>query len=471
MHFDLVVVGTGSGNTILGHEYQDLTVAIVESGRFGGTCLNVGCIPTKMYVYPADVAESARRAGSLGVHATIDSIDSTGIRDRIFRRVDEISDSGQQYREGPEWPNLTVFTGTGRFTGHKAMTVDLNDGGTAEITADQFVLAAGGRPVIPDIPGLDEEMVGRDPIHTSDTIMRIDALPQRLIVIGGGYIAAEFAHVFAAFGVQVTQLVRGSRLLRHHDLDISDTFTAFAQHRYDLRRDTEVCGLKPATAGGDGVSVMIEGPYGESTIDADMLLIATGRRPNSDRLNLPATGVTVDAHHLVIVDGHQETVVPGIYALGDISSPYALKHVANHEARVVRHNLRNPDDRWTTDHRFVPAAVFTEPQIAAVGLTEEQAQRRGIDYVVGRRDYGGTAAGWAREDSTGFVKVLADPVTGLLLGAHVIGPEAATVIQPLVQAMSFGQRARDVARGQYWIHPALSEVVENALLAVPRPTG
>ena len=152
MHFDLVVVGTGSGNTILGREYQDLTVAIVESGRFGGTCLNVGCIPTKMYVYPADVVEHARQAGPLGVHVSVDSIDGTGMRDRIFRRIDEIADSGQAYREGPEWPNLTVFTGTGRFTGPKAMTVDLNDGGAAEITADQFVLAAGGRPVIPDIP-------------------------------------------------------------------------------------------------------------------------------------------------------------------------------------------------------------------------------------------------------------------------------------------------------------------------------
>jgi mycothione reductase len=204
-------------------------------------------------------------------------------------------------------------------------------------------------------------------------------------------------------------------------------------------------------------------------VDADLVLIATGRRPNSDLLNLPATGVTVDAHHLVIVDEYQETVVPGIYALGDLSSPFALKHVANHEARVVRHNLMHPDNRVRTDHRFVPAAVFTEPQIASVGLTEEQARQRGLDYAVGRRDYGGTAAGWAREDTTGFVKVLADPATGLLLGAHVIGPEAATVIQPLIQAMSFGQRAHEVARGQYWIHPALTEVVENALLALPKP--
>jgi len=471
MHFDLVIVGTGSGNTIIGKEYRDLTIAIVESGRFGGTCLNVGCIPTKMYVYPADVAESARRAAGLGVHATIDSVDWPAMRDRIFGRVDEVSASGQEYREGPKWPNITVFTGTGRFTGHKAMTVDLNAGGAAEITADRFVLAAGGRPVIPDIPGLDEDVIGRGVVHTSDTIMRIDDLPRRLIVVGGGYIAAEFAHVFASFGVQVTQLVRGSRLLRHHDADIATTFTDYTQRRYDLRRDTEVCGIKPTTEGGDGVRVFLEGPYGEGTVDADLLLLATGRRPNSDLLNLAATGVTVDAQHLVIVDDYQETVVPGIFALGDISSPYALKHVANHEARVVRHNLMHPADRVTTDHRFVPAAVFTEPQIASVGLTEEQAVRQGVGYVVGRRDYGGTAAGWAREDVTGFVKVLADPVTGRLIGAHVIGPEAATVIQPLIQAMSFGQLALYVARGQYWIHPALSEVVENALLALPKPTG
>jgi len=468
-HFDLVIVGTGSGNTIAGKEFQDMTIAVVESGRFGGTCLNVGCIPTKSYVYPADVAEAARHGGRLGLHATVDRVDWPAMRDRIFARIDEIADSGQQYREGPKWPNLTVFSGTGRFTGSKRMVVDLNDGGSAELTADRFVLAAGGRPVIPDIPGLDEETLGLDVVHTSDTIMRIEELPERLVVIGGGYIAAEFAHIFASFGTRVTQLVRGDRLLRHHDADIATAFTDYTQQRYDLRRDTDVCGIKPTTSEGDGVTVFVEGPYGEATIEADLLLVATGRRPNSDRLNLPATGVTVNQQRSVIVDEYQETVVPGIYALGDISSPYALKHVANHEARVVRHNLIHPDDRIKTDHRFVPAAVFTEPQIAAVGLTEEQARERGVDYVVGRRDYGGTAAGWAREDTTGFVKLLADPETGLLLGAHIIGPEAATVIQPLIQAMTFGQTAHDVARGQYWIHPALPEVAENALLALPKP--
>lgn len=468
MHFDLVVVGSGSGNTILGREFRDQRVALIESGTFGGTCLNVGCIPTKSFVYPADLADAAVRAERLGLMATVAPVDWAVLRDRIFTRIDEISEHGLAYRQGPKWPNLEMLQGSARFTGFKQMAVTLAGGGRVELTADRFVLAAGGRPVIPDIPGLDEDIVGEGVVHTSDTIMRIDRRPERIVVVGGGYIAAEFAHIFDSFGSRVTQVVRGSRLLRHHDDDVATTFTRHVQDRYDLRRDTEICGVKPLP---DGVRVFLESPYGETTVDADMMLLATGRRPNSDLLDLAATGVTVDQRHRVIVDGYQETVVPGIYALGDLSSPYALKHVANHEARVVRHNLIHPDSRITADHRFVPAAVFTEPQIASVGLTERQARARGVDVVIGRRDYGNTAAGWAREDTTGFAKVLADPRTGLLLGAHLIGPEAASLIQPLVQAMSFGQRAHDVARGQYWIHPALTEVVENALLALPAPTG
>jgi mycothione reductase len=464
MHFDLVVVGTGSGNTIMGREYQDLDIAIVEAGRFGGTCLNVGCIPTKMYVYPADVADNARRAGPLGVHATIDSIDWPAMRDRIFGRVDEISDSGQEYREGPKWPNITVFPGRGRFTGHKQMAVALKDGGTAEFTADRFVLAAGGRPVIPDIPGLDEDLIGRGAVHTSDTIRRIDDLPERLIVVGGGYIAAEFAHVFDSFGTRVTQLVRGSRLLRHHDADISDTFTTHVQRRYDLRRDTDVCGVKPATTTGDGVSVVVEGPYGESTIEADLLLLATGRRPNSDLLNLSATGVTTDARHLVIVDEYQETVVPGIFALGDISSPNALKHVANHEARIVRHNLMHPDDRWTTDHRFVPAAVFTEPQVASVGLTEKKAKEAGYEVNVGRFPFIGNGKAIALGEPDGLCKTVFDKKTGQLLGAHLVGPEVTELIQGFVIAMNLETTEQELIDAVF-PHPTLSETMHESVLA------
>lgn len=451
-HHDLVIIGTGSGNSIPGPELEHLDVAIVERGKFGGTCLNVGCIPTKMYVYPADLAEGAREAGPLGVKATVDAVDWPAIRDRVFGRIDPIAEGGKEYREGPESPNVTVYTGTAKFVGHK--TLDTGTG--TVITAERFVIAAGGRATVPDIPGLT---LG-DRIHTSDTIMHLADLPRSVVVFGGGFIAAEFAHVFSAFGNDVTQVIRSDRLLRSHDDDIAAAFKAAAARRWTLLTDNEPTAF---TAGESGVTVEVGG----REVEADIVLVATGRVPNSDLLDVAATSVDVDPNSgYIIVDDYQQTSVEGIFALGDICSPWELKHVANHEMRVVRHNLVNPDAMIRSDHRFVPSAVFTHPQIAMVGLTEWHARAQGVAYVTARHDYAGTAAGWAREDTSGFVKLLADPQTGLLLGAHVIGPEAATVIQPLIQAMHFGQTAHDVATKQYWIHPALPEVVENALLKV-----
>ena len=453
-HHDLAIIGTGSGNSIPGPEFDEFDIAIVEKGTFGGTCVNVGCIPTKMYVYPADLAEGAREGRPLGVSMSVDTVDWPAIRDRIFGRIDAIASGGKAYREGPECPNITVYTGTATFVGHKRL-----DTGTGTIiTADRFVIAAGGRVHIPEIPGL--ELGPR--IHTSDTIMRIDELPRSMIIFGGGFVAAEFAHVFSSFGCEVIQVVR-SAMLRTHDRDIADAFAAAAAKRWTLLMGDEPTAFH---ARPDGVTMDLAGRQ----ITADIVLAATGRVPNSDLLDVAATGVDVDVRTgYVIVDDFQQTTVDGIFALGDIASPWELKHVANHEMRVVRHNLLHPDAMIRSDHRFVPSAVFTHPQIATVGLTEWHAIDRGIDYVTAHHDYGGVAAGWAREDTTGFVKILADPKTGLILGAHIIGPEAATVIQPIIQAMHFGQTAYDVATKQYWIHPALPEVIENALLKLPIP--
>jgi len=466
-HYDLVIIGTGSGNSIPGPEFDDWSIAIVEAGTFGGTCLNVGCIPSKMFEYPAEVADALRGAETLGVQGHVDKVDWPAIRDRIFGRIDPIAASGKRYREGDECPNITVYTGTGRFTGHKRMTVALADGSTAEVSADRFVIAAGSRAVIPEIPGLDAVA-----FHTSDTVMRIDAVPRRTLIVGGGYIAAEFGHVFASFGSAVTQVARGDRLLRHLDTDISQRYTEITSARYRVHQRSLVTSVAPAPNGDDAIRAEITGPDGHvTTVEADLMLIATGRRPNGDELGVTTTGVQLDADGYVIVDEYQQTAVDGIWALGDASSHHQLKHVANHEARVVAHNLAHPDALMEADHRFVPAAVFTHPQIASAGLTAQEAQFRGIPYVAGRRDYGGVAAGWAREDTTGFCKVLADPNTGLLLGVHIIGPEAATVIQPALTAMRFGIPAHELARGQYWIHPALTEVLENALLDLPEPNG
>ncbi len=460
-HYDLVIVGTGSGNSILGPGFAGKKTAIVEKGTFGGTCLNVGCIPTKMFVYAADVAYTPSHSAKYGVDEELKGVRWRDIRDRVFGRIDPIAAGGAEYRRSHEDnANVDVHEGTGRFTGLKELRVSFGDGRPDEVlTADKFVLAAGGRPVIPDIPGLDG--VG---YHTSDTVMRLDELPERIVILGGGYIAAEFAHVFASFGVHVTLVNRSGRLLRSEDEDVSARFTELATERFDVRLDRKTVRARQTAT---GVALDLEGPHGAETVEGEVLLIATGRRPNSDLLDVAATGVTtMDSGH-VVVDDHQETVVEGIYALGDLSSPHELKHVANHEARVVQHNLLHPDERMTADHRFVPHAVFTHPQVASVGLTEQKARALGLSYVVSKQDYAGIAYGWAMEDTTGFAKLLADPATGQLLGAHIIGPQASSVIQPLIQAMSFGLDARSMARGQYWIHPAMPELIENALLSLP----
>ncbi len=452
-HYDLAIIGSGSGNSIVDERFDDRRVAIMEKGVFGGTCLNVGCIPTKMFVYPADLALSAAHGDTLGIEAHVDRVRWPEIRDRIFGRIDPISAGGRRWRSEGNI-NVTLFEGHARFTGRR--TIDTGTGET--ITADQVVVATGSRPMLPDIDGIDTVTV-----HTSDTVMRIDELPERILVIGGGFVAAEFAHVFGAFGAQVVIANRSASMLRAADAEISAAFTRAAQHRWDLRLDTEVSRFEPH---GDAIRAHLSDG---SVVDVDLVLVATGRLPNSDDLGLDHTGVEVDDDGLVVVDAHQQTTADGIWALGDVSSAWQLKHVANHESRVVQHNLLHPDDLRSARRDVVPSAVFSNPQVASVGLTEHQALEQGVAHVIARQQYGGTAYGWAMEDTTSFAKVLADPATGMILGAHFLGPQASNLIQPIIQAMSFDQSAHDVARRQYWIHPALAEVVENLLLALPAP--
>ncbi len=453
-HFDLVIIGTGSGNSIPNDAMAGWRIAILEKGTFGGTCLNVGCIPTKMFVHTADQAAAPANAKKLGVDAHLDAVHWPEIRDRVFGRIDPIAEGGRNWRAN-ENPNVTVYEGTARFV--DAHTIDTGTGET--ITADRVVIAAGSRPTTPDIADLDTTG-----FHTSDTVMRLDELPKSMIIVGSGFIASEFAHVFSSFGVSVTVIARSNLLLRHEDLEIAERFTGIAKQKWDVRLQRKTTRAEKTAT---GVRLHLEGPSGEETVEAEQLLIAVGRQPNTDLLDVTKAGVELHADGRVKVDEFQRTSQPHIYALGDISSDHQLKHVANHEARVVQHNLLNPDDPMKSDHRFVPAAVFSSPQIASVGLTEEQAKERGIRYVTASQAYASIAYGWAMEDTTGFAKLLADPATGQLIGAHIIGPQASTVIQPLIQAMSFGLDAKSMARGQYWIHPAMPELVENALLNLP----
>ncbi len=443
--FDLIIVGSGSGNSI--PEYlDDRKIAIVERGVFGGTCLNRGCIPSKMFVLPADLALEAADSSRLGLHTSFNGVNWPVIRDRVFGRIDPISAGGREYR-ATGTPNITLIEGTARFVEEKVLDVD-----GRLITAPQILVAAGARPHVPDIPGLrDVEF------HTSDTVMRLDELPERLGIIGGGFIAAEMGHVFSAYGSRVTLVARSATMLRGFDGEVARRFTHEFGRHVDLR-----LGEVPRSVEQTPEGIVIDAPSGRIVVD--QLLVATGRTPNTDLLDPQAAGIGVTDAGTIGVDETMATNVDGVWAIGDIANTFQLKHLANAEAKVAFWNIAHPDDRREQRYDTVPSAVFSHPQIATVGLTEEVARERGIDIAVGRRDYAGTAYGWALVDETSFAKVLVDRATGLIVGAHIMGPQAGSLIQPIIQAMTFGQTAAEVAREVFYIHPALTEVVENALL-------
>jgi mycothione reductase len=450
-HYDLVIVGAGSGNILPTEEFDHWRIAIVEAERFGGTCLNRGCIPSKMLVHTADIAQAVRDTQRFGIGAELTGVDWPAIRDRIFGRIDPKHEEAIVDRRNL---GIDIFLGEAHFAGLKVLQVNKD-----ELHADRFVLATGSRPVVPPVAGLD-----KTPYFTSDTVMRLEMLPESMVVVGGGYIAAEMSHIFGSLGTKITIIEQADQLLPTHDLDIRARFTDLYRRRFDIRLSAKVVRTSKTR---EGVEVAFESAEeGVESVEAEVLLIATGRRPNSDRLNSAAAGLDLDEHGHIRIDDTYQTNVPGIWAFGDLVNHFNLKHMANAEARVVSHNLLHSSTPEKLPFSLVPSAVFGEPQIASVGATEQDLQTDGRPYVAATRPYSDAAFGWALEDDTGFVKILADPDSRLILGVHIIGPQASILIQPLLQAMCLGNNVDDVARRVLYIHPALSEVVDQTLLAL-----
>jgi Pyruvate/2-oxoglutarate dehydrogenase complex, dihydrolipoamide dehydrogenase (E3) component, and related enzymes len=450
--YDLVIVGAGSGNMLPSAVLEGMRVAIIEHDRFGGTCLNRGCIPSKMLVYAAEIAETVRHAGRYGIRAELVGADWPAIRDRVFTRIDAHSEETLVSRRRS---GVDVYLGEARFVGPRVLEVDGH-----QLRGERFVLAVGSRPTIPEIDGLADV-----PFHTSDTIMRIDALPASMVIVGGGPVAAEMSHVFGAFGTEITIVNRGRLLLGGLDDDLAQRFTERYSARFDVRLDTQVARVERTP---NGVALHLEGATGPGVVEAEALLVATGRVPNSDVLDVAAGGITVDEHGHVVTDATYATSVPGVWAIGDVANHFELKHLANAEMRLVLHNILHADDTRRANFPVMPSAVFADPLVATAGPTERALQAKGTPFVVARRDYSDTAYGWALEDTTSFVKLIADPITRRLLAAHLIGPQAATLIQPLVQAIYLDNTVEQLAHDVLYIHPAPTEVIAQALLELGR---
>ncbi|WP_130839307.1 mycothione reductase [Corynebacterium neomassiliense] len=470
-HYDLIIIGTGSGNSIP-EELDDRRIALVEKGIFGGTCINVGCIPTKMYVYTADVAAELAEAGRYNLSPVnpgtgepeeppLWRVDWPALQERVFgRRIDPISRGGEEYRRGSRTPNITYYPGVARFTGERTLRIDTG-GQTVTVTADQVVLATGTRTRVPAV--IAESGVR---YRTNADVMRMEKLPRTMVILGGGIIAVEFAHVFSALGVEVFVVNRSDTLLRRFDATVRSRFTAAAGSQW-----TNLLGRTVTSAREEGGLVTVTLDDGRE-IDCDELLLAQGRVPNSDLLDCAAGGVDLDAAGKIVVDRFGRTSAPGVWALGDAANDFELKHVANQEARAVFHNVACSDEQEMVPFKLdnVPGGVFSRPQIGYVGMTEDEAREwardNGRTLTVKVQEYSDVAYGWAMEDSTGFCKLIADAGSRRLLGAHIMGPQAATLIQLLVTAIEFDLDLVEFARKQYWPHPGLSELVENALLGL-----
>jgi len=449
--FDVIVIGSGSGLEVSSEAAErGLSVAVVEKGPFGGTCLNRGCIPSKALIHCANVMETTRRAGQFGIKASIEAVDWQFIIRRVY---DEIDREALAIEEGNrEVPNITVFKGHGRFVGMKSLEVN-----EERISAETIVIAAGSRPSVPEMPGLPDV-----PYITSDEALRLPEQPRRLAILGGGYIAAELAHFFGSLGTEVTIIHRRPLLLRGEDEQVSRRFTQVYERRFNMLLNAQISQAR-RQPGQIALEVMINGDM--RTVVVDALLLATGRIPNTDLLEVANTEVEVDQRGFIKTDEYLETSVPGIWALGDIVGKYLLKHSANLEAAHVAHNIFHPNQEMAVDYHAMPHAIFASPQIASVGLTEQAAREQNIPYSTATYEYQDTAYGSSIEDRDGFVKVLANSETREILGCHVLGSEASMLIQEVANAMRM-RLTTDAITQSIYVHPALPEVVQRAFAAL-----
>ena len=450
--FDVLVIGGGTGNNVAAAAADaGLETALVEPGPLGGTCLNRGCNPSKMLIQAANAVTHVREAERFHVDATLQGVDHAAVVDEMDDLLGGIAEEMEaRYRETE---HLTLFDERTEFVDDRTVRL----GGEA-VSAEKVVVAAGSRPIVPPIDGLDDV-----DYLTSQEALSLRETPESLVILGGGYIAVELGYVFEAMGTDVTIVEMMETLLPREDGDVATAFTDIAVDRHEVYTGHRVTAVEDA---GEGYAVHAETDAGEeTTVEGSEVLVALGRRPNSDTLNLETAGVAVDDRGFIETNEYLETTAENVWAQGDIAGNALFKHSGDYE---TRHTIANVVDgaRRAVDLSAMPHTIFTEPQIAGVGQTEAQLADADIEYVVGRADYADSAMGRAKKLEHGFVKVLAAP-SGEILGAHALGYEASSLLHEAVLAMRTGATVDDVATTIH-AHPTLSKVVEAAFQDVPR---
>ena len=454
--YDVVVIGSGSGGEIVDAALNSgFSVGWVDKGPLGGTCLNVGCIPSKMLIYPADRIVEIQEAKKLGINAEIKDIDFGAIMKHMKEPILESHEHMERGLQNTE--SFHYYKGEGYFTSD--YTVEING---EQIKGKKIFIGSGARPLIPPIKGIEDV-----DYLTNETVFELKNKPESMIIIGGGYIAVEFAHFFSAMGTKVTVLQRGARLIKNSEPEISDLLKKHMEKRMTVVTNIEVLEAKKE---GKGITIIGRDKVSdkEQKFTGEKILIATGRKSNADLLKVENTGVETDERGFIKVNEFLETSKKNIWAFGDAIGKYMFKHVANEEALVAWRNAVH-DNRAPMEYSAVPYAVFTYPQIAAVGLTEDEA-KKDHEILVGQAKYSDVAKGEAMVELEGFAKGIVEKQSGKILGFHIIGPYSPILIQEVINAMALGGQLGYIGRGMH-IHPALPELILRTLGSLREPSS
>jgi len=446
--YDVIVIGSGCGTNIVNEALaHGLSVALVDKGPLGGTCANLGCIPSKMLIFAADRIAEIQEAKKLGIEAEIKNIDFGFIMERMRESVRENQEHMRQGLSHAE--NLDFYEGEGHFVDD--YTIEVNG---EKIKGAKVFIASGSRPLIPPIKGLDSV-----DFLTNETVLKLKERPESLIIIGGGYIAVEYGHFFAAMGAKVTILEMADRLVLAEEPEIAEVLKKELGRRMDVYTDVRAEEMK---GNGRGITVIATDAKSgvKKEFTAQSILVAVGRRSNADLLKVENTGVEVDKKGFVKVNEYLETTKKNIFAVGDINGQQMFTHVANVEASLAADNAIN-GSKIKMDYNAAPHAVYSHPQIASVGMTEEAA-RKAHKVLVGKAEYSDVAQGEAMMEENGFAKAIVEADTGKILGFHIIGPYAPILIQEVINAMASGGGIDQIQRGMH-IHPALTELIPVVL--------